>query len=879
MAKFHTTPAQNSGIPLGGIGTGTIELRPDGEFHEWQISNQTRWSTVCGGDPAADDGENLAGALSFILRTQEEGQPNSAKMRRLGFGMGCGGSAEEYNNRMYTHPKPVEEIHYEGTFPMTTLDYIDKELPVAVTLEALSPFVPHEQETAGTPGFYLTFRLENISKKPVAVALAGKLRNIICREAPDGNRVNRVITGEGYTALAMAALHDGESADNGSVALGVKGGEHSWIAGEYAAYMNEFVAGDDAFGVTEESFVFALQRDGNLPNTTLECEQLGEAFDASPDELNDAQLDELLAQLRKNAYAQSLLERALIVQPDLIDTTEGKRSALRYVQKIRGDLRKGGLRERHGAWGDGTLCSSLTLAAGETAQVMFTLAWHFPNHFSETGRLLGHHYQNRFDDAAQVTEFLMGNADYIRGKARGFAENLYHTSFDPVFADAWAGQLATLIKCSWWLKDGSFGIWEGLGSCGFHTTDITFHGSFGLLSLFPELQKQQMRMGARFQREDGRVHHFFTPDLYDVDNGFDRVDMNPQFVLLVCRDFRFTGDMDYLNALWPHIERAMDNIALLDQNGDGLPDTETKRNTYDSWNFSGTPSYISILWLAALRAARYLALKLDIEPRAEQWGKMLKTGCAGLEEKLWNGAYYDLWMDEERRDGCCMASQLDGEWFARFSGIGGVLPEARVKQTLQSVLEHNFSQERGLVNASYPAGSAATIHTFRNCQAVANWSGVEYAMASLCGLFGLEAEALSVVRQIDDRHRRLGQYWNHAECGNHYYRPLSSWALMGALTGFLYCADSKTLTLENCPMQAPFHAPWVTTTGWGQLEFTGREHKITCLDGNLDIQSIIVGLPVEAALIFLNGEPLPCGMKAGVLLGKGDVLTVEGVAR
>ena len=878
MATFHTTPAQNSGIPLGGIGTGTIELRPDGEFHEWQISNQTRWSTVCGGDPAADDGENLAGALSFLLRTQEEGRPDSAMMRRLGFGMGCGGSVEEYNNRMYTHPKPVEEIRYSGTFPMATLNYIDKELPVSVALEALSPFVPHEQETAGTPGFYLTFRLQNISEKPVLISLAGKLRNIICREAPEGNRVNQVITGEDYTALAMSAMQEGKSADCGSVALSVKGGEHSWIAGEYAAYMNEFVAGDDAFGVTEESFVFALHRDGSLPNTSLEREQLGREFDKKPDRMNDAQLDELLARLRKNAYAQSLLERALAVQPDLLDALEGKRSALRYVQKIRKELRKDH-RKRHGAWGDGALCSSLTLAPGETAQVMFTLAWHFPNHFSETGKLMGHMYQNRFDDAAQVTEFLMGHADYICGKARGFAETLYHTSFDPVFADAWAGQLATLIKCSWWLKDGSFGIWEGLGSCGFHTTDITFHGSFGLLSLFPELQKGQMCMGARFQREDGRVHHFFTPDLYDVDNGFDRVDMNPQFVLLACRDFRFTGDMDYLNALWPHIERAMDNIALLDQNGDGLPDTETKRNTYDSWNFSGTPSYISILWLAALQAAQYIALQLGKDDRAAQWDEMLQTGRAALEKKLWNGSYYGLWMDEERRDACCMASQLDGEWFARLSGIGGVLPQTHVKQALRSILEYNYSQERGLVNASYPVGSKATIYTFRNCQAVANWSGVEYAVASMCGLFGMESEALAIVRQIDDRHRRLGQYWNHAECGNHYYRPLSSWALMSALTGFLYCADSKTLSLENRAVQTSFHAPWVTTTGWGQLAFTEQACKITCLDGSLDIQSMIVGLPGDAddAISCLNGEPLPCGMEAGVCLGKGDVLTVEGV--
>ena len=144
------------------------------------------------------------------------------------------------------------------------------------------------------------------------------------------------------------------------------------------------------------------------------------------------------------------------------------------------------------------------------------------------------------------------------------------TTLDSALADAWAGQLTTLAKCTWWTKAGDFAVWEGLGCCGFHTTDITYQGSFNILALFPELQKGQMEMGAGFQRDDGRVHHFFTPDLSSVDRGFDRVDMNQQFVLLVCRDYLWTNDKAYLERIWPHVVRAMDNTALLDSDGDGL---------------------------------------------------------------------------------------------------------------------------------------------------------------------------------------------------------------------------------------------------------------------------------------------------------------------
>ena len=95
-------------------------------------------------------------------------------------------------------------------------------------------------------------------------------------------------------------------------------------------------------------------------------------------------------------------------------------------------------------------------------------------------------------------------------------------------------------------------------------------------------------MNAGVQREDGFVHHVFRGDLKHIDeDGFERVDMNPQFVMLVWRDFLWTGDMEFLRRLWPHVRNAMEAMAGLDRDGDALPDFETKRNTYDAWDFRG----------------------------------------------------------------------------------------------------------------------------------------------------------------------------------------------------------------------------------------------------------------------------------------------------
>ena len=39
-----STMPMGSGAPLGGIGTGFVEIRADGCFHEWQIFNAGPWA-------------------------------------------------------------------------------------------------------------------------------------------------------------------------------------------------------------------------------------------------------------------------------------------------------------------------------------------------------------------------------------------------------------------------------------------------------------------------------------------------------------------------------------------------------------------------------------------------------------------------------------------------------------------------------------------------------------------------------------------------------------------------------------------------------------------------------------------------------------------
>ncbi|MBR3997328.1 MAG: hypothetical protein IKI93_03185, partial [Clostridia bacterium] len=132
MAKIISHKTQQSGIALGGIGTGSVELFPDGEFHQWQIANPPRWTTQLW-EGKGDDGEGNTGALSFWVRVQKKGQ--APIVRKLVMKT----DSEDFTYRMYAWNRPVEEIEFDGRFPVCDLSYNDRALAADVKMRATSP--------------------------------------------------------------------------------------------------------------------------------------------------------------------------------------------------------------------------------------------------------------------------------------------------------------------------------------------------------------------------------------------------------------------------------------------------------------------------------------------------------------------------------------------------------------------------------------------------------------------------------------------------------------------------------------------------------------------------------------------------------------------
>ncbi len=813
MAKIITTKMHTSGIALGGIGSGSVELMPDGEFHYWLIANQPRITESCC-EKKVDDGEGSAGALSFWVRESKRG--SKPVVRKLGMKT----EAEDFTYRMFAWNKPVEKIEFDGRFPVCELNYIDSALSCKLSLKAVSPFVPHNSDTSSTPGFYMDFTVENPTDSELDISLTGSLVPDFANQKEGNiNSLQMIAEGVGVYIEPDKAT---DSPSCGNLCFSINGdGEKSYITAEHYRFIREYIA-CSGFGVSQESFLFSFRESGGLPNS--DAGKRPKALPLKPGLLSNAGLDALCAEYASYPFGASLLSRIKHCEPNFPSTRKEKLAFLGCC--IRQMYRMGK------DFGACALCSEVTLKPGEKKNIRFILTWYFPNNISQKGERLGHYYENLYSSALDANRFLAENYDSVFKKSVDFADLLYSTDLPLFYPDAWSSNLSPLIKSSVYLKNGKFGLWEGLGFCGLHTTDITYHASFSLVSLFPDLQKKQMKMGAEHQRKDGRVHHLFKPDMQQTDDSFDRVDMNMQFVLMVLRDYLFTGDRDYLTSLWDNVKRAMDSMEKLDTDNDGLPDNDTKRNTYDAWNFSGTPAYISVLWLAALKAASFIAQRVGEQSFADKWCSILERGKKSLEEKLWNGEYYNLWKNKDVTDESLMTDQLDGEWFLRMMGLSGNIPDERVRAVAEAIFRNNFDADQGLVNASVPEGRKTTIHTYKNCQEIAVWTGIGYVFAALALSVGLKETADIEMESIGSNQMRLGHFWDHWECGHHYTRPMSSWSTLNAVSGLSVDYENKKLTLK--PVSENLTVPLCLPDILAKLTFVDGKLNVECISGNLD---------------------------------------------
>ncbi len=272
-------------------------------------------------------------------------------------------------------------------------------------------------------------------------------------------------------------------------------------------------------------------------------------------------------------------------------------------------------------------------------------------------------------------------------------------------------------------------------------------------------------------------------------------DLNPKFVLQIYRDYIATGNKKFLEETWEAVKLAIEFIQVCDSDGDGLIENAGfPDQTYDLWSVFGPSAYTGGLWLACLTAAAAIADILKEKKKADYYRQILIKGKQAYEEKLWNGSYYNYDSSKSRQHNSIMADQLAGQWYAQTCSLPSIVPKENARKALKTVYDFNVMRfkegKMGAVNGMRPNGAVD-----KSClQSSEVWTGTTYALAAAMLQLNLEEEAFKTAKGIyETGWKKLGYWFQTPEAwdsrgGNRslaYMRPLSIWAIQWVIEKLL----------------------------------------------------------------------------------------------
>ncbi len=203
-------------FPLGGIGTGCISLSGSGQLVDWEIFNRPNkgfrpeyafFSLFA----RREGGEPVFRVLEGRLQPPYQGSLGDRRSRwRLGFGP----SQIQASGLLR-----MAECSFTGWFPFATLELADDHVPVRVSTEAWSPFIPRDTEMSSLPVAIFDVTVTNVTGDPVDATIALSFENVV--GWPElGGAVNEWVEEDGLRGIVMrTGKHEPDSPRYGTMAL------------------------------------------------------------------------------------------------------------------------------------------------------------------------------------------------------------------------------------------------------------------------------------------------------------------------------------------------------------------------------------------------------------------------------------------------------------------------------------------------------------------------------------------------------------------------------------------------------------------------------------------------------------------------------------
>jgi len=576
----------------------------------------------------------------------------------------------------------------------------------------------------------------------------------------------------------------------------------------------------------------------------------------------------------------------------------------------------------------GMIAAHITLKPGETGRVRFVISWNFPNcenYWSESACKRAcecgkspkwkNYYATIWPDSMASARHAISEWDRLYDETSLFKNALFSSTLPPEVIDAVSANISILkTPTVMRLQDGTFYGWEGChaqaGCCEGSCTHVWNYAQ-ALPFLFPSLERSMREADYQYNLRPSGAMPFRIQLPLGVEPSSFRPCADGQFggVMKVYRDWKISGDTNWLKRLWPGVKKSIE-FAWSPENPDRWDPDKTgvlhgrQHHTLDMELF-GPNSWLTGFYLGALKAGAEMAEIVGEPETAAEYRAIFDRGKAWADANLFNGEYYhqlinikdksalepfgdalQVYWDEEHAEikyqiaEGCQIDQLLAQWHANLYGLGEIFDLRQAKTALKSLAKHNFrpemrdyfnacrvfclNDESGLLIAHWPEGKYRPMIPIP--YAGETMHGYEYAAAGLMIQNGLIDEGLAVVKAVRDRYdgeRR--NPWNEIECGSNYARSMASYALLNAFSGFEFDMARGMIGFDPIRLDSSrFATFWSLEGAWGTFRMDEDEAVLQVLIGSLTISEL--RMPGARADVRLGEKRLPCRAADGAIV-------------
>ncbi|XP_020222782.1 non-lysosomal glucosylceramidase [Cajanus cajan] len=789
-------PSASQGVPLGGMGSGSISRGFRGEFRQWQIIPSS-----CEASPV------MANQFSIFI-SRDGGNKNFASVLAPGQHEGLGSSRKPDDQGISSWGWNLSGQHstYHALFPRAWTIYDGEPDPeLKISCRQISPFIPHNYRESSLPAAVFVYTLVNTGKERAKVSLLFTWANSLGGSSHlSGDHVNEPFKAE--DGVSGVLLHHKTSKGNPPVTFAIAACETQ----------NVSVSVLPSFGLSEGSSVTAkgmwskMVKDGQFEQENFN------SGPSMPSSLGETLCAAVAASTWVEPHGKCTVAFSLAWSSPKVKFVKGSTFNRRYT-KFYGTSENAAMDLAHDAlthynwWEEEIEKWQNPILKDETLPEWYKFTLFNELYFLVAGGtiwidspLLSSNMRNDQDQVRELENTVVKEIEAkMDNGRRTVVESTTNSTYDSA---AIAGHnhvdeklngdvshenesvdtlrkrnsTSTLHSVSTRNQQcdddvGRFLYLEGVEYIMWCTYDVHFYASFALLELFPKIELNIQRDFARAVLcEDGRKVKFlaegncgirkvygavphdlgthdpwYEMNAYNIHDTSKWKDLNPKFVLQVYRDFAATGDLQFGIDVWPAVRAAMEYMEQFDRDGDGLIENDGfPDQTYDTWTVHGVSTYCGCLWLAALQAAAAMAHELGDRDFAEKCKRKFLKAKPAFEEKLWNGSYFNYDSGSSGNSKSIQADQLAGQWYTASSGLPSLFDDFKIKSSLRKVYDFNVMKIKGgrmgAVNGMHPNGKVD--ETCMQSREV--WTGVTYGVAATMILAGMEEEAFTTAEGI-----------------------------------------------------------------------------------------------------------------------------------